>query len=75
MRQARRNFGRKRLLRQRTPARHACGIIAEKNADGIFLLADLSLQVRDLRVGGIQNLLGLQNVELGGHAVVEPQTA
>ena len=72
-RHARRHFGRKRLLGQRSPRAHALGIIAEENADGIFLLADLSLEVRNLRVGGIQHLLGLQHVQLGGHAVVEPQ--
>ena len=70
-RQARRHFGRKQLLHQRPSARHGLRIVAEENADGIFFLRDLPLQVGDLSVRRIENLLSLQNVELGGHAVLD----
>ena len=53
------------------PRGTACGIIAKENADGIFFLRDLSLQVRDLSIGRIENLLSLQNIQLGGNAVLD----
>ena len=38
-----------------------------------LIYPDLSLQVRDLRIGGIQHLLCLQHVKLRGHAMTESQ--
>jgi hypothetical protein len=61
-RQAWGHFGRKRLLLQRPPARHACWVIAEENIDCIFLLANLSLEIRDRRVCAVENLLGLKHI-------------
>src|SRR5579862_1322254 len=72
-RQTRGNAGRKRLRHQGKSATNIRGIIAEQNADGIFLLAYLSLQVRDLRIGGVEHLLSLEHVQLGSHAVIEAQ--
>ena len=70
-RQARRHFGRKRLLHQRASAWHGLRVIAKENADGIFFLRDLPLQVGDLSVRRIEDLLSLQNIKLGGHAVLD----
>ena len=56
------------------PRGTALRIIAEENADGIFFLRDLPLQVRDLSICGVENLLSLQNVKLGGHAVLDAET-
>ena len=72
-RQAGRHVRRKRLLDQRTPARYALRVVAEEDADGIFLLRNLPLEVRDLRICGIEHLLSLQHIELGGHAVVKSE--
>src|SRR6266851_3442520 len=70
-RQARWHFGGKRLLYQRPSARHSLRVVAKENTDGIFLLRDLPLQVRNLGVCGIENLLSLQDVKLGGHAMLD----
>src|SRR5467141_1188870 len=72
-RHARRHFGRKRLLHERASARHSLRVVAKENTDSIFFLRDLPLQVRNLGVCGIENLLSLQNVKLGGHAVLDPK--
>src|SRR6266853_590767 len=61
-RQAWGHVRRKRLLFQRPSARHASWVIAEENADRIFLLANLPLKVRDLRVCGVEHLLGLKHI-------------
>src|SRR5258708_16691540 len=53
------------------PARNRLRIIAQQNADGVFVRVDLPLQVRDLRIRGIEDWLRLQNVELGGNPVVQ----
>ncbi len=47
--------------------------MAEQNTDRVFLLTDLPLQVWHRRVGGIQHLLGLQHIQLGGNTMVKPQ--
>ena len=70
---ARRNFRRKCLLDQRNPARDVLRIIAEQDADGVFFLGNLSLQVGDLRIRGIEHLLSLEHIQLRGDAVIEPQ--
>src|ERR1700722_3693903 len=57
----------------RRPARHSVRVIAKENADGIFLLRDLALQVGDRGIRRIKSLLCLQNVELGGHTVLEAE--
>ncbi len=46
-------------------------IVAEKNADGVFFLSDLALQIGDRSIGRIEDLLGLKNVELGRDAMVD----
>src|SRR6202012_3196788 len=63
-RHARRHFGRKRLLNERQSAWHVLRVVAKENADGIFFLRDLPLEVRDSCIGRIENLLSLQDVEL-----------
>src|SRR6266481_3655040 len=60
--QARRYFRGKRLLLQRASAQHACWVIAEENVDRVFLLANLPLEVRDLRVCSVEHLLGLKYI-------------
>src|SRR6266567_1262868 len=67
----RRHFGRKRLLHQRASAGYGLRIVAKQNADGIFLLRDAPLQVRDLRVRRIENLLRLQNVKPCSHTMLD----
>src|SRR5580765_4354241 len=67
---SRRHFGRKRLFHQRAAARHGLWVVAKENADGIFFLRNLPLQVRDLSVRRIKNLLSLQNIKLCGHAMI-----
>src|SRR2546429_3076418 len=70
---ARRHFGRKRLLHQRASAGYGPRIVAKQNADGIFLLRDAPLQVRDLRVRRIENLLRLQNVKSCSHTMLDAE--
>ena len=67
------NFRRKCLLDERNPACDVLWVIAEQDADGIFFLGNLPLQVGDLRIRGIEDLLGLKHIQLGGNAVVKPQ--
>ena len=71
--QSRRHFGREGLFHQRASARNALRVVAQKNADGILFLRDLSLQVGDLRVCGIEDLLGLEYVEFRCHAVLDAE--
>src|SRR5580692_2386805 len=58
-RQARRYFRRKRLRHQGKPSRHTLRVIAEQNTDGVFLLGDLPFQIRNGRIGSVENLLRL----------------
>src|SRR5579864_6734203 len=60
--QAWRYVGRKRLLGKRVSARHALRVIAEEDADRVFFLANLSFEVRDLRVCSVEHLLGLKHI-------------
>src|SRR5208283_3431787 len=53
------NFRRKCLLDERNAACYVLWVIAEQDTDGVFFLGNLSLQVRDRGIGGIQHLLGL----------------
>ena len=46
-------------------------VISQQDADGILGLADLSLEIRDLRIGGIEHLPGLKHVQPGRHTVLE----
>src|ERR1700722_12566345 len=70
---ARWNFRWKCLLNERNTTRHVLRIIAQKNADGIFFLTDLALQVRNLRVCSVEDLLSLEHIELRGDSVIKPQ--
>jgi hypothetical protein len=47
--------------------------VTKENTDRVLLLADLSLKIRVRRIGGIENLLGLQNIQLGANTMVKPQ--
>ncbi len=67
------NFRRKCLLDERNPACDVLWVIAEQDADRIFFLSNLSLQVRNLRIRGIEDLLGLEHIQLRGDAVLKPQ--
>ena len=58
------NFRRKGLLDERNPTGDVLRIIAEQDADGIFFLSNLSLQVRNLRVGSVEDLLSLEHIQL-----------
>ena len=62
-RKPRRNFGSMRLLRQLQPARNVAGIVPQKDADRIFLLGNLALEVGNLGRSGIYQLLRLPDVE------------
>jgi hypothetical protein len=62
-RHARRHVGRKRLRGERASARHTLREIAKKNADCIFLLANLPLEVRNLRIRCVEHLMGLRHLE------------
>ena len=53
------NFRRKCLLDERNPARDVLRVIAEQDADGVFFLCNLSLQVRNLRIRSVEDLLCL----------------
>jgi len=61
------------LLHQRSAARHALRIVSQQDAYGIFLLCNLSFQVRDSRVRSIQHLLGLKHVEPGCNAMADSE--
>src|SRR5262249_776191 len=61
---------RKRLLDQSHAWLPRLWRSAKKNADGIFFLSDLSFEVGNLRVRRVQDLLGLQHVQFGRHAVL-----
>src|SRR6202789_1865105 len=53
---------RKHLPFEGPSTRHALRVIAEEYADGIFLLANLSLEIRDLRISGVEHLLSLKHI-------------
>src|ERR1700722_2515518 len=72
-REPRRNIRREDLLFERLPALHAVRVLAEENADGVFFLADKSLEVRNLSICSVQHLLCLEHIELGGHTVVQAE--
>ena len=59
------------MLDQREPPYHAVGVIAQKNTERILFQSDLSLQIRDLRIRGVEYLFSLQDVEPCGDAVLE----
>src|SRR5882762_9301017 len=71
--QSRRHVRRKRLLGERVSARHALRVIANENADCIFLLANLPLEIRDLRICGVEHLLSLKHVYFCGDAAVKSE--
>ena len=52
-----------RLFGQLQPARNVAGIVAQKNADGVFLLRDLPLEVGNLRRRGVYQLLRLAHIQ------------
>lgn len=68
----RRDFGKEWLVDQRASAYHRVGIIAQKNTDGILFESELPFQLWNLRVGSIEHLPGLQDVECGSNAMIEP---
>src|SRR5712671_175472 len=72
-RQARRHVRRKRLLWQRTSALHALRIIADEDADGIFFLGNLALEIRDSSICGVEHLLRLEHVQPCGYAAVQSE--
>src|SRR5580704_16201448 len=72
-RQACRYIGRNCLLCKRASTQHALRVLANENADGIFLLANLSLEVRDLSICGVEHLLSLQHIQLCGDAVIHSE--
>src|SRR5215469_1382369 len=51
------------LLGQFETSRNVAGVVAEKDADGIFLLSDLALEVRDFGCDCINELLGLTHIQ------------
>ncbi len=61
------------MFHQRASAWHALRIIAKENADGIFFLRDLPLQVGNLGICRIEDLLGLKHVKLCSHAVIDTE--
>ena len=62
------------MLDQGKSAWHILRVIAEQDADGVFLLADLPFQVRNGGIGGIEHLLCLEHIQFCGHTVVKAQT-
>ena len=58
-----RHFGSMRLFGQFQSSRNIAGVVAEKYADGVFLLSDLALEVRDFGCGGVYELLGLAHIQ------------
>ena len=67
------NFRRKCLLDERNPACNVLRVIAEQDADGVFFLGNLSLQVRNLRIRRVEDLLSLEHIQLRGDSVLKPQ--
>jgi hypothetical protein len=65
-----RNFRRKCLPDERNPACDVLWVMAEQDTDRILFLCNLALQVGDLGVRSIENLLGLENIQLCGDAVL-----
>src|SRR4029077_4858057 len=61
-RQTRRHFWRNWLVGKPYSARDGPGIVAEKNADCVLFLAKLSLDIRDLRIRGVEHLPSLKHV-------------
>ncbi len=61
------------MLNQRESACHSLRIIAKENAGGVLLLGDLTFQVGNLGISGIENLLSLKNIQFRGHAAFEAQ--
>ena len=59
-----------RLLGQFQAAGDITRIISQKYADGILLLRDLPLKVRNLRGGGVHQLLGLPDVQQRADSVL-----
>ena len=57
----------------RPASRHRLRVIAQENTYCVFLLRDLPLEIRDLRVCGVQSLLRLEHIELRRHAVLNAQ--
>ena len=72
-RNAGRNLRRKCLLNQRNPACDVLRIIAQQDADRVFFLRDLSLQVRNLRIRSVEHLLRLEHIQFRGHSVLKAQ--
>ena len=62
-----------RLLCEPESAGNIARLLSEKDADGIFLLSDLPLEVRNLGICRIQYLLCLEYIEFGGDAVLKAQ--
>ncbi len=50
-----------------------CRILSQEDVDRVLGLADLPLQIRDLRIRRIEHLPGLEHVERRAHAVLEAQ--
>ena len=71
--QPRRHLRRQRLFHQRASASHGLRIIARQNADRIFFLRNLPLQVGNLRVGDVEGLLRLQHIEARSHTVFQAE--
>jgi len=51
------------LLGELQASRNIAGVISQKNADGVFFLSNLPLQIRNLCGGGVHQLLGLPDVQ------------
>ena len=61
------------MLDQREPAWRTLRIIAEEDADGVFLLSDSPFQIWNLGIRGIEDLLSLEHIEFCSHAVIKPK--
>jgi hypothetical protein len=58
------------LLSQEQASRNVCGVISQEDAEIVFLLRDLPLQICDCGLGGIHQLFCLANVEQSAESVL-----
>jgi hypothetical protein len=61
------------LIDQRKSTRNTIRIIPKENIDGIFFLTDFALQIWDVSVRSVEDLLRLQDIKLGGDAVLKAE--
>src|SRR5262249_35073342 len=72
-RQTGRNLRRRVELLEGLATRHLARILAEEQVNGILRLADRALDARNLSGSGVEQLLGLVNIEAGSDAAFAAQ--